>query len=58
MIQIFEPLIDEAVRCLKKDMKEVGQNIEKQTYAATLFALISKTACREYQPEETLGLSL
>ena len=58
MVKIFEPLIDEAIRCLKKDMNEVAKSTEKQTYAATLFALISKTACKEYQSDDTLSLSL
>jgi hypothetical protein len=58
MVKIFEPLNEEAIRCLKKDMNEVSKNTEKQTYAATLFALLSKTACKEQSSDETLELTL
>ena len=50
MLPIFEPLVQEAIRCLTEDMTDQSliKNSDSRSYAATLFALISKTACRQW----------
>ena len=59
MIAIYEPLLLEAKRCLTKDMTKASlqKSTEKQGYAGTLFALISKTASKE-MPQEIKDATL
>jgi len=47
MTTYFLPLIEEAINVLedKSAIASIVRSTEKQTYSATLFALISKTAC-------------
>ena len=63
MVPYFVPLVEEAINVLedKATIAAAAKSSEKQTYSATLFALISKTACTVLSSsikETTILLSL